>query len=45
MKPCTRIHFHNEATGFTVNGLRHLQENSPREFGEALRELVLGIRS
>src|SRR5262249_20914159 len=28
----------------TVKGLHHLQEDSPREMGEALRELVLGLR-
>jgi hypothetical protein len=45
MEPSTRIHFQNEATGFTVKGLHHLSEYSPREFGEALGEFVLGIRS
>jgi haloalkane dehalogenase len=28
----------------TVKGLHHLQEDSPREIGEALREFVLGMR-
>jgi hypothetical protein len=45
MEPSTCIHFRNEATGFTVGELHHLLEYSPREFGEARREFVLGIRS
>jgi haloalkane dehalogenase len=28
----------------TVKGLHHIQEDSPREIGEALREFVLGLR-
>ena len=29
----------------TVKGLHHLQEDAPREIGEALREFVLGLRA
>jgi haloalkane dehalogenase len=29
----------------TVKGLHHLQEDSPKEIGEALRAFVLGIRT
>jgi hypothetical protein len=45
MEPATHIHFHNEATGFTVKGRHHLPEYSSREFGETPREFALAIRS